>query len=104
MAVTAVDGLYEYENVKLANAVAAGTDEAESALEQENLVNLVHLHEPAMLHVITKRFSMDCIYTYTGRILVALNPFKPLPIYSSTVLDMYVHWPTDSCSCWSVVR
>ena len=84
------DGVYEYENIKLANVLPMGTDEAEAALEQENLVNLVHLHEPAILHVITQRCASDCIYTYTGRILVALNPFKQLPIYSDVVLDMYV--------------
>ena len=63
---TPAPAVHEYANLKLANAVPPGVDEGDLALEQENLVLLPHLHEPAMLHVICQRFAMDCIYTYTG--------------------------------------
>jgi hypothetical protein len=31
------------------------------------------------------RYTMDQIYTSVGDILLALNPFKPVPLYSSTI-------------------
>ena len=37
---------------------------------------LIHLNEPSILHNSKLRFVKDEIYTFTGRILVALNPFK----------------------------
>ncbi len=58
--------VHEYDNIKLVNVVPAGVNEVELALEQDNLVLLTHLHEPAMLHIIAQRFALDCIYTYTG--------------------------------------
>ena len=42
---------------------------------------LIHLNEPCVLENSKLRFSSDEIYTYTGKILVALNPFGPLPVY-----------------------
>ena len=38
-----------------------------------------HLHEPAVLHAINLRFDVDNIYTFTGPILIAVNPFKRIP-------------------------
>ena len=42
---------------------------------------LIHLNEPCVLENSKLRFLRDEIYTYTGKILVALNPFGPLPVY-----------------------
>ena len=44
-----------------------------------NLINLTHLHEPAILQSLNDRYLSNNIYTYTGRILIAINPFKNLP-------------------------
>jgi myosin-5 len=49
-----------------------------------DLIKLNHLHEPAILHSLEARFAQDIIYTATGPILLAVNPFKPLPIYDDT--------------------
>ena len=38
--------------------------------------NLSTLHEAAILDNIQHRFRMDLIYTNTGPILIAMNPFK----------------------------
>lgn len=35
------------------------------------------------------RYSKGLIYTYTGPILIALNPFKRLPLYSDEILQSY---------------
>jgi myosin-5 len=52
----------------------------------ENMDNMVHLHEGAVLDNLRVRFSQDLIYTSTGPILIAMNPFKRLPIYSKELM------------------
>ena len=42
---------------------------------------LIHLNEPCVLDNSKERYIKGDIYTYTGKILVALNPFEVLPIY-----------------------
>ena len=42
--------------------------------------SLIHLNEPCILENTRLRHCNDQIYTYTGKILVALNPFGPLKI------------------------
>jgi myosin heavy subunit len=48
----------------------------------ENLVDLDELSEGAILHHVRNRFARKVIYTHVGSILVAVNPFEDLPIYS----------------------
>ena len=55
----------------------------------DDLINLTHLHEPAILDVLSLRYARDCIYTYTGPILLAVNPFQRLPLYTKTLLEEY---------------
>ena len=43
--------------------------------------NLPYLHEASVLNNIKHRFQMNLIYTSTGPILIAMNPFKWLDIY-----------------------
>jgi myosin-5 len=72
------------------NDLKAMNDPADA--EVENLVNLVNLHEPGILFVLGSRYINGNIYTYTGPILIALNPFKSLPIYSSQTLETYYNY------------
>lgn len=44
-----------------------------------DLIKLIHVNRPAILHTLRTRFLRDCIYTSIGSILVALNPFKWIP-------------------------
>ncbi|KAM6369208.1 unconventional myosin-Vb-like [Pluvialis apricaria] len=56
----------------------------------DDLVTLSYLHEPAVLHSLRRRFlEANAIYTYCGIILVAINPYKPLPIYEEEVIYAY---------------
>jgi len=41
-----------------------------------DLTALSYLHEPAVLHNLKVRYIKDEIYTFTGAILIALNPWK----------------------------
>jgi hypothetical protein len=43
------------------------------------MTDLVFLHEPGVLANLKQRYSSNAIYTYTGSILIAVNPFKALP-------------------------
>ena len=87
----------EYKDIKLCN-----TDFGEDQEEDENvspasqvcdLVKLPHLHEPAILHVLCERFYRDRIYTYTGPILISINPFKQIEgLYSEETLEDYYRY------------
>ncbi|KAM6236035.1 unconventional myosin-Vb-like [Porphyrio hochstetteri] len=58
--------------------------------DADDLVALSYLHEPAVLHSLRRRFlEANAIYTYCGIILVAINPYKPLPIYEEEVMYAY---------------
>ncbi|KFV13425.1 Unconventional myosin-Vb, partial [Tauraco erythrolophus] len=55
-----------------------------------DLVALSYLHEPAVLHSLRRRFlEAKAVYTYCGIILVAINPYAPLPIYEEEVIYAY---------------
>ena len=54
-----------------------------------DLIGLTHLHEPAILHALRLRYDSDIIYTSTGPILIAINPFQDMPLYSETVMEEY---------------
>lgn len=55
-----------------------------------DLIHLTHLHEPAILQSLRIRYDGDIIYTSTGPILIAINPFKPMPhLYSETTMAQY---------------
>lgn len=55
----------------------------------DNMVGLEDLSEGAILHNLRARFEEDKIYTYIASILVSVNPFKQLPIYSPTIMQQY---------------
>jgi myosin heavy subunit len=45
--------------------------------------------EQAFLENLEKRFRNNLIYTYIGPVVVSLNPFKNLPIYTDKIIDQY---------------
>jgi len=55
----------------------------------DDLIGLTHLHEPAILHALRLRYDSDVIYTSTGPILIAINPFKSMPLYTDEVMERY---------------
>ncbi|KAG4097651.1 hypothetical protein H8356DRAFT_1308897 [Neocallimastix lanati (nom. inval.)] len=55
----------------------------------DDLTLLSHLHEPAVLHNVKLRYSQEQIYTYSGIVLIALNPFQRLPIYTHDIMKAY---------------
>jgi hypothetical protein len=56
----------------------------------DDLITLTHLHEPSVVFSLRKRYEQNIIYTATGPILIALNPFKALPeLYDDNKMTEY---------------
>jgi hypothetical protein len=61
-----------------------------SSAPPDDLIRLTHLNEPAVVNCLKQRYRLDLIYTATGPILIALNPFKSLPaLYDDAIMNEY---------------
>ncbi|XP_074157821.1 unconventional myosin-VIIb [Sminthopsis crassicaudata] len=60
-----------------------------SAQGVEDMILLGELNEASMVHNLHIRYQEHKIYTYTGVILVAVNPYQVLPIYSMDQIQLY---------------
>ncbi|KAK1935940.1 putative WD40 repeat myosin-like protein [Babesia divergens] len=57
----------------------------------DDLCNLTYLHEASVLHSLDCRFMVDEIYTFTGKILIAVNPFKTIAgLYDDSTILKYL--------------
>lgn len=71
----------KYVGVELANTPLS--EEEKTQGKDNDMITLPHLHEPAILHAIGERFDRGEIYTWTGPVLIAVNPFQRLPLYTN---------------------
>ncbi|KAK9282815.1 hypothetical protein L1049_011037 [Liquidambar formosana] len=56
----------------------------------DDMTKLAYLHEPGVLQNLASRFALNEIYTYTGNILIAVNPFRRLPhLYDIHMMEQY---------------
>ncbi|KAB2072427.1 hypothetical protein ES319_A07G014900v1 [Gossypium barbadense] len=56
----------------------------------DDMTKLSYLHEPGVLHNLAMRYELNEIYTYTGNILIAINPFQRLPhLYDTHMMEQY---------------
>lgn len=56
----------------------------------DDMTKLSYLHEPGVLQNLAARYELNEIYTYTGNILIAINPFQRLPhLYDTHMMEQY---------------
>ncbi|KAM1281830.1 hypothetical protein ACFX15_021940 [Malus domestica] len=56
----------------------------------DDMTKLAYLHEPGVLQNLKSRYTINEIYTYTGSILIAVNPFRRLPhLYDNHMMEQY---------------
>ncbi|KAI6111535.1 myosin 5 [Pisolithus croceorrhizus] len=55
----------------------------------DDLATLSHLNEPSVLHTIRNRYGQHSIYTYSGIVLIAVNPFQRVTLYGPEVIQAY---------------
>ncbi|XP_078175119.1 myosin-6-like isoform X2 [Carex rostrata] len=56
----------------------------------EDMTRLPYLHEPGVLQNLRSRYQTNQIYTYTGNILIAVNPFRRMPhLYENHMMQQY---------------
>eukprot|EP00003_Mantamonas_plastica_P029032 TRINITY_DN6812_c0_g2_i2.p1 TRINITY_DN6812_c0_g2~~TRINITY_DN6812_c0_g2_i2.p1 ORF type:complete len:268 (+),score=67.06 TRINITY_DN6812_c0_g2_i2:896-1699(+) len=55
----------------------------------EDMILMKNLTEEALLINLKKRFELNEVYTYTGSILVSMNPYQRFDIYNNDVIRTY---------------
>ena len=56
----------------------------------EDMSNLTYLNDASVFHNLEVRYKAKLIYTYSGLFCVVVNPYKRYPIYTPTVVKMYL--------------
>jgi len=56
----------------------------------EDMANLTFLNDASVFHNLEVRFKAKLIYTYSGLFCIVVNPYKRYPIYTQTVVKMYL--------------
>eukprot|EP00258_Populus_trichocarpa_P031058 XP_024447077.1 myosin-11 [Populus trichocarpa] len=65
----------------------------------DDMTKLSYLHEPGVLENLKTRYELNEIYTYTGNILIAINPFQRLPhLYDGHMMQQYKGAPFGELS------
>ncbi|KAJ0725452.1 putative myosin ATPase [Helianthus annuus] len=65
----------------------------------DDMTKLSYLHEPGVLQNLRTRYELNEIYTYTGNILIAINPFQKLPhLYDTHMMQQYKGAPFGELS------
>ena len=83
-----IDNNIIYNNQELKNITTykCNTDEIDN---QNNLIDIPHLNEPTVLNSVYLRYIQNNIYTYTGNILISINPFQNLQLYTNEIIESY---------------
>ena len=56
----------------------------------EDMANLTYLNDASVFHNLEVRFKARLIYTYSGLFCVVVNPYKRFPIYTQSVVKIYL--------------
>ncbi|ETP34617.1 hypothetical protein F442_17095 [Phytophthora nicotianae P10297] len=86
-------------SLPLQNGPAEGDEDetkTKHSVGADDMCELGHLHEPAIVYNVRERFYAKEPYTYTGKIVVAVNPYQWIKEhYSEELRDLYTQRPWD---------
>lgn len=68
----------------------------------DDLMQLSYLNEPSVLYNLQYRYNRDMIYTKAGPVLVAINPFKKVPLYGNDFIEAYRVKTVDSPHVYAI--
>ncbi|XAR64014.1 Myosin ATPase [Bertholletia excelsa] len=68
----------------------------------DDLMQLSYLNEPSVLFNLQYRYNQDVIYTKAGPVLVAINPFKEVPLYGNGYIEAYKRKSIDSPHVYAI--
>ncbi|KAJ9563452.1 hypothetical protein OSB04_008612 [Centaurea solstitialis] len=68
----------------------------------DDLMQLSYLNEPSVLYNLQYRYDRDMIYSKAGPVLVAINPFKKIPLYGNDYVEAYKRKSTDSPHVYAI--
>eukprot|EP01125_Pyxidicula_operculata_P000679 TRINITY_DN1065_c0_g1_i2.p1 TRINITY_DN1065_c0_g1~~TRINITY_DN1065_c0_g1_i2.p1 ORF type:complete len:1017 (+),score=306.82 TRINITY_DN1065_c0_g1_i2:263-3313(+) len=60
-------------------------------VEVQDMINMNDAHEAPILHNLKKRYMDDKIYTYIGPVVISVNPFKSIPVYTPSIMSDYLN-------------
>ncbi|KAM7484851.1 hypothetical protein LguiA_000860 [Lonicera macranthoides] len=68
----------------------------------DDLMQLSYLNEPSVLNNLHYRYNCDMVYTKAGPVLVAINPFKEVPLYGNDYIEAYKHKSIESPHVYAI--
>ncbi|KAG5521654.1 hypothetical protein RHGRI_034024 [Rhododendron griersonianum] len=68
----------------------------------DDLMQLSYLNEPSVLYNLQYRYNRDVIYTKAGPVLVAINPFKKVPLYGNSYIEAYKRKSKESPHVYAI--
>ncbi|KAJ0492750.1 putative myosin ATPase [Helianthus annuus] len=68
----------------------------------DDLIQLSYLSEPSVLYNLQYRYERDMIYSKAGPVLVAINPFKTIPLYGDDYMHAYKRKKIDSPHVYAI--
>ncbi|XP_015886815.3 myosin-1 [Ziziphus jujuba] len=68
----------------------------------DDLMQLSYLNEPSVLYNLQYRYNQDMIYTKAGPVLVAVNPFKKVPLYGDEYIEAYKRKTIESPHVYAI--
>jgi len=73
--------------------------------EAENLTTLPFLHEASVLEALTLRHNTDAIYTFCGKTLLAVNPYRDIPdLYCQATLQKFAIGQASEPHVFNIAR
>jgi hypothetical protein len=82
-------GLKNHKFIPRVGTPIKATGNLAQGSQYNDLVQMAEVHEGAIQDALRRRFARDKIYTEVGDILISVNPFRMLPLYTPQVLEDY---------------